>query len=64
MCASAAIWAKLEGIVYGASSNDETPHAHWRVRIPSEYVIKHGDPKLKLYSKFMREECRKLLYLE
>ena len=63
MCSSAAVWAKLKGIVYGANRKDETPQAHWRVKIPCKEVLEHGDPKLELYSDFMREECRKLLYL-
>jgi len=64
MCSSAAVWAKLKGIVYGASRHDETPQAHWRVRIPSEEILEHGDPKLELYSEFMRAECCELLHLQ
>ncbi len=63
MCTSAAIWARMKGIVYGASREDATLQNPWRVMISSKEVIKHGTPKLELYPKFMREECKKLLQL-
>jgi tRNA(Arg) A34 adenosine deaminase TadA len=51
----------MQGIVYGASREDETVKNPWRVVIPAEEVIKHGTPKLELYKEFMRDECKKLL---
>lgn len=63
MCTSAAIWAKMSGIVYGASRLDETPQAHWRVQIPAREVVARGTPSLELHEDFMRSECRELLYL-
>lgn len=61
MCTSAAIWARMKGIVYGASRVDATKEHPWRVVIPAADVIKVGTPKLELYPEFMREECKKLL---
>jgi len=63
MCTSAAIWAKMKGIVYGASREDATPQEHWRVMISSAEVIKHGTPQLELHEEFMREACKELLHL-
>ena len=64
MCASAAIWARMQGIVYGANREDQTPQNPWRVAISAEEVIKNGTPTLELHPDFMREECKSLLSLE
>ncbi|WP_052422850.1 nucleoside deaminase [Nonomuraea candida] len=69
MCTSAAIWAKLEGIVYGATLEDAADFARragpgfsWRqIDIKSSYVITHGTPLLRLHEEFMRAECLKLV---
>ena len=63
MCTSAAIWARMQGIVFGASREDETKEYSWRVVIPATQVIKAGTPKLELIPHFMRDECKKLLEL-
>jgi tRNA(Arg) A34 adenosine deaminase TadA len=63
MCTSAAIWAKMKGIVYGASRDDQTPESPWRVYVPAAEVIRNGTPKLELIEEFMREDCKKLLTL-
>ena len=63
MCTSAAIWARMKGIVFGASREDETQEHKWRVAIPAAEVIEHSTPKLELYPHLMREECKKLLNL-
>jgi len=63
MCATACIWARMAGIVYGASREDRTPECPWRIMIPSATVIVSGEPKLELFSDFMREECKPLLSL-
>jgi tRNA(adenine34) deaminase len=63
MCTSAAIWARMAGIVFGASREDETKEYSWRVVIPAADVIKAGMPKLELHSHFLREECKQLLNL-
>lgn len=63
MCTATAIWAKMQGIVFGANHEDQTEQCPWRVLIPAADVIKSGTPKLELYQNFMREECAKLLHL-
>lgn len=63
MCATAAIWARMEGIVYGASMEDETDKCPQRIKIRCSEVIEKGEPKLELFPNFMREECKELLYL-
>ena len=63
MCTSAAIWAKMKGIVFGANRDDQTPQLPWRVYIPSAEVIKNGTPLLELRSDFLRDECKQLLRL-
>ena len=63
MCTTAAIWARMAGIVYGASREDRTPECPWRIMIPASEVIAVGDPKLELFPEFMRKECQPLLSL-
>ncbi len=63
MCTSAAIWARMKGIVYGANMLDETEKGRQRIKIRCSEIISQGDPKLELYPDFMREECKELLYL-
>ncbi|MBN2459633.1 nucleoside deaminase [Candidatus Woesearchaeota archaeon] len=63
MCTSACVWARMKGIVYGASMDDRNEKYAQRILIRTEEVLKHGTPKLKLHKDFMREECKKLLLL-
>jgi len=68
MCAAAAIWAKMDGIVYGATigdaKNKATKKFSWRqINIPCKYILSKGQPKLKLIEKFMRKECNELFTL-
>jgi len=63
MCAAAMVWARMEGIVYGASMKDETEKNPQRIKIRCSEIIKKGKPKLKIYPNFMRRECRELLFL-
>ena len=62
MCASAAIWAKMKGIVFGATSEDakhkQGGKFSWRqIDIPCKDVLSKGTPKLELVEGFLREEC-------
>lgn len=65
MCAAAAIWAKMKGIIYGANLQDALDAAKntnkqqsWRqIEIPCKDIIEKGTPTLELYPNFMREEC-------
>ncbi|MBI2047044.1 nucleoside deaminase, partial [Candidatus Pacearchaeota archaeon] len=63
MCASACVWARIEGIVYGASMDDKNEKYAQRILIHCEDILKHGTPELKLHKDFMREECKNLLLL-
>lgn len=60
----AAIWARMKGIVYGASREDQTKEYSWRVNIPASEIISRSTPKLELYPEFMRDECKELLKLK
>ena len=71
MCASAAIWARMKGIVSGAKMCDMIDYRKsngnqdwsWRtISLPASLVIEKGDPKLFLVEEFMRDECRKLFH--
>jgi tRNA(Arg) A34 adenosine deaminase TadA len=64
MCASAAIWAKMKGIVYGASMKDQTESHPQRINIPASEIISNSTPKLELYPEFLRTECKHLLSLK
>lgn len=68
MCASAAIWAKMEGIVFGATMADAEGKSgekfSWRqIKISCRDVLKAGTPTLELVEGFMRNECLKLFEL-
>jgi tRNA(Arg) A34 adenosine deaminase TadA len=71
MCASAAIWARMSGIVSGSTLDDMaefrakfgTPEWTWRtVDIAAMAVLDQGDPKLFLLEGFLRDECRLLFH--
>ena len=63
MCASACVWARMKGIVYGASMEDETKLCPQRIKIRCKEVLEKGQPKLELYENFLREDCLELLHL-
>ncbi len=72
MCTAAAIWAKMAGIVYGATKDDalrifqkqKRKRFTWRqIDIPAEHIIAKGKPKLRLYKRFLRDDCLKLYSL-
>lgn len=69
MCASAAIWAKMQGIVYGAYQEDAIEYTNinpnstfsWRqISVKSKEIVNNGIPNLELYEGILREECKKL----
>jgi tRNA(Arg) A34 adenosine deaminase TadA len=71
MCASAAIWARMAGIVSGSTIDDMaefrtkfgTSEWTWRtVDIAAMAVLDQGDPKLFLLEGFLRDECRLLFH--
>lgn len=68
MCASAAIWAKMKGIVFGATIEDainkQGQNFSWRqINISCKDVILKGTPKLEIVEGFLRKECNKLFDL-
>lgn len=69
MCTSAAIWAKMEGIVFGARQQDAIDYAKahpsdiftWRqIEVPSISIAQRGSPKIKIVPDFLRENCIEL----
>jgi len=71
MCASAAIWSRMAGIVSGSTISDMAefrkkfgnPEWTWRtVDVAAKAILKNGDPKLFLVEGFLREECRELFH--
>jgi len=69
MCTSAAIWAKMKGIVYGACQEDILEYISinnnrrfsWRqISIKSKEIVNNGYPRLELYEGILREECKRL----
>ena len=68
MCASAAIWAKMKGVVFGATIEDAEGNAtdkfSWRqIDMKCKDVLLVGNPKLELVEEFMRKECNDLFHL-
>lgn len=63
MCASAIIWARISGVIFGAKMEDETPTHPQRIKIPCADIFAKGKPSVEIFSEFMRDECRKLLDL-
>ena len=69
MCTAAAIWAKMEGIVFGATKEDAQDFSKnmkdekftWRqIDVSSRDIIKKGEPKIQLFEKFMQNACKDL----
>lgn len=73
MCAAAAIWARMDGIICGARMGDMIDYRSvngnvnwsWRtIRISAQDVLARGEPKLFLIGDFMRQECIALFHSE
>lgn len=64
MCASAAVWARIKGIVYGANMNDRNENYTQRILVSCEEILSRGTPKIELHKDFMREECQEVLVLK
>jgi len=71
MCATAAVWVKLRGVVFGARLSDMITYSQthgnekwaWRtVSISAAEVFEKGNPKVELIGDFLREECKKLFH--
>lgn len=72
MCMSAAIWAKMDGVVFGATQQDalewvvENPSDifTWRqIRISAQSVALSGEPRITVQGCVLRTECKKLFAL-
>ena len=61
MCASACVWARMNGIVYGANMDDKNENYPQRVLVRCEEILEKGTPKLELHKDFMRTECKEIL---
>lgn len=71
MCAAATVFARMQGIVYGATLEDMACYAlqakntafSWRtIDIHAKDIAERGDPPLEIIGEFMREECIKLFH--
>jgi len=71
MCASAIVWARMKGVVYGARYSDmkkyrlkkANKHYLWRtIDITCEIVFKKSTEKIELIKDFMRKDCIKLFH--
>lgn len=75
MCMAACIWAKVDTVVYSVTRDDMIAQMEkvkaasggefsWRqIAIPAEYIVEHGEPKVKLVPGYMRDEGLKLFDL-
>ena len=73
MCISAAIWSKIDGVVFGATKEDaidfskgiESSKFKWRqIDISAKDIVAKGDPHINLVEGFMRDECKPLFSFE
>jgi tRNA(Arg) A34 adenosine deaminase TadA len=71
MCASAIIWAKMKGVVFGSNIADMYDYKvkngngswSWRtIDISAKKIIEKGDPKPFVIANFMRKECKNLFH--
>ena len=71
MCAAAAVWAKMKGIVSGAKIEDmwdyhlKNGNSEWKwrvIHIPAREVLAKGEPRLEIIEEFMRDKCVQLFH--
>lgn len=71
MCASAAVWTKVKGIVFGSTMQDMRAYQKsrgnknwsWRtINVPCSYIISKGTPRPFLMKGYMRQECMRLFH--
>ena len=60
MCMSAAIWAKVDGIIYGCSIGAISEFMD-QINVRSEYMNKFALKQVKITGGFMENECYNLL---
>lgn len=65
MCATAAVWAKVDTIVASVSRDDMIAEMNlrsngkfsWRqIAIPCQYILDHGSPEVSFVNSYMRDE--------
>ena len=56
MCMSAALWAGLDRVVYGATIEDANRHLN-QIQIPAAEIVARSDMTCALDGPFMRDEC-------
>ncbi|WP_160573960.1 nucleoside deaminase [Actinomadura physcomitrii] len=72
MCVSAAIWAKMDGVVFGATQQDALDWAAlhpsdvytWRqIRITAREIARAGEPRIDVRGGVLRAACKELFAL-
>jgi tRNA(Arg) A34 adenosine deaminase TadA len=56
MCMSAALWAELDRVIYGATIEDANRHFN-QIQIPAREVAARSDMPCKVEGPWMRDEC-------
>jgi tRNA(adenine34) deaminase len=73
MCSSAAVWARMAGVVSGSTIDDMAdfrnayggPEWSWRtIDLAARSVLASGEPKLFLIEGVLREQCRELFHAQ
>ena len=57
MCASAIHWARLDGVVYGASIEDASAANFNELSLASEKVYRDGGSRVKIFPRVPRDDC-------
>jgi tRNA(Arg) A34 adenosine deaminase TadA len=56
MCMSAALWARLDRVVYGATIEDANRHFN-QIQIPATEVAARSDMRCQVVGPFLRDDC-------
>jgi len=56
MCMSAALWAELDRVVYGATIEDANRHFN-QIQIPAQEIVARSDMRCTVEGPFLRDEC-------
>lgn len=56
MCMSAALWAALDRVVYGATIEDANRHFS-QIQIPAQEIVARSDMSCAVEGPFLRDEC-------
>lgn len=62
MCTSAVIWAKMQGIVFGANLNDLIElQGKRQIGVKCKAIAEKGSPAIEVCEEICRKDCRELL---